>query len=386
MAIIQTPTAAGIGLVVDESLIVTSGGTIAVTTGNAVGLQGSNNVVINGDVIATGNTAVISFSPTAVASPDIEVGPSGYVVSSDNDAFNIGLTGNLDFSNFGTISGFDALDVNNGDAVVTADIFNAGMMFAEDEAIELALGNGRADIFNTGSLIGEENGIDIETGGSTQRTFIHNEGLIQGQLGAVTSSGTAHNVTIVNTGEMVGFVFFGDGDDTYMGRYGHIDSAVSGGNGNDVLRGGEEANELDGGADNDRLQGYGGDDTLRGDSGFDTLSGNAGNDFLDGGGRNDQLNGGKGDDTMTGGGGSDTFIIRRVGNGDDEVTDFQNGLDRVDISALGVQNFNALKNSFNALSQTTDGVLVDLEAAGGSGSILLKGVTVADMDASDFIF
>ena len=96
--------------------------------------------------------------------------------------------------------------------------------------------------------------------------------------------------------------------------------------------------------------------------------------------------GGKGDDTMSGGGSSDTFVIRRVGNGDDEVTDFQNGTDVVDISALGVQNFNALNNTFNALSETTDGVLIDLAAAGGSGSILLQGMTLADMDASDFIF
>jgi hypothetical protein len=89
---------------------------------------------------------------------------------------------------------------------------------------------------------------------------------------------------------------------------------------------------------------------------------------------------------MTGGGGGDVFVIRRVGNGDDEVTDFQNGADVVDISALGVQNFNALNNVFGALSQDTDSVIIDLEAAGGSGSIRLMGMTLADMDASDFIF
>ena len=185
----------------------------------------------------------------------------------------------------------------------------------------------------------------------------------------------------------------GDGDDSLTGDSendqlvgGNGDDTLAGGDDNDGLRGGAGFDSMDGGVGNDMLRGGHDDDTQLGDAGFDTLYGNGGHDLMDGGGRNDMLAGGKGDDTMTGGGGADLFIIRRVGNGDDEVTDFQNGSDRVDISALGVQNFNALNNQFNALSQTTDGVLVDLAAAGGSGSILLGGMTLADMDASDFIF
>ena len=73
---------------------------------------------------------------------------------------------------------------------------------------------------------------------------------------------------------------------------------------------------------------------------------------------------------MTGGGGGDTFVIRRVGNGDDEVTDFQNGSDVVDLSVLGIQNFNELNNTLAALSQDQDSVIIDLEAAGGSAETL----------------
>jgi hypothetical protein len=51
-----------------------------------------------------------------------------------------------------------------------------------------------------------------------------------------------------------------------------------------------------------------------------------------------------------------------------------------------VQNFNQLNNVFGALTQDSDAVVVDLAAAGGSGSVRLVGVTLADMDASDFIF
>ena len=104
------------------------------------------------------------------------------------------------------------------------------------------------------------------------------------------------------------------------------------------------------------------------------------------GGRSDMLVGGQGDDVMVGGGSTDTFVFNKRKNGDDTVTDFANGSDKLDISALGVKNFNQLANTFDALSQQETGVLIDLSAANGSGSVFLTGVVVADLDASDFIF
>lgn len=105
-----------------------------------------------------------------------------------------------------------------------------------------------------------------------------------------------------------------------------VDDAT-GGRGGDRLVGNWLANRLDGGPGDDRLSGGGGDDRLIGGEGRDTLIG---------GGGHDTLYGGPGDDRMTGGAGRDTFIFTQPGFGNDVVTDFQLGVDRLDIADLGV--------------------------------------------------
>ncbi|MGL4320358.1 MAG: calcium-binding protein [Paracoccaceae bacterium] len=77
-----------------------------------------------------------------------------------------------------------------------------------------------------------------------------------------------------------------------------------------------------GGAGADALNAGGGNDTINGGLGADILHGSTGADRLIGGGGNDQLLGGVG---------SDVFIF--AGNyGDDRVSDFQNGFDRLDLT------------------------------------------------------
>lgn len=298
-------------------------------------------------------------------------------------------TGKFEFHNEGSISGSTGETVyTSADAANNLDheFINHGTITSSaDDAVYLILGDASTlYATNTGTISGVNAALEMN---SDTNVFLVNSGLLSASAEngeAVYLQGGEDRVT--NTGEMVGGVWLGGGNDWMDTRQGTVTGTIFGEAGNDTIAGSVNADSIDGGADNDRLRGMEGDDTLLGNSGFDTLYGNAGDDVLDGGGRSDKLYGGKGDDTMSGGGSSDTFVIRRVGNGDDEVTDFQNGTDVVDISALGVQNFNALNNTFNALSETTDGVLIDLAAAGGSGSILLQGMTLADMDASDFIF
>ena len=77
-----------------------------------------------------------------------------------------------------------------------------------------------------------------------------------------------------------------------------------------------------------------GGDALTGDARADLLLGGAGDDVLVGGGGDDILSGGAGDDRMTGGAGADVFVVR-PGGGADEVMDFEVGVDRLDLSALG---------------------------------------------------
>lgn len=90
-----------------------------------------------------------------------------------------------------------------------------------------------------------------------------------------------------------------------------------GGSGNDTLTGNDAANRLEGGAGNDTLTGNGGDDTLIG---------------------------GAGRDVMTGGAGADLFVFladsdSAAGLDRDVVTDFTQGADRIDVSAVNASTF-----------------------------------------------
>ena len=84
-------------------------------------------------------------------------------------------------------------------------------------------------------------------------------------------------------------------------------------------------------------------------------------------------------DTLTGGAGADTFVFGRD-HGDDVITDFISGEDRIDLSAFAVR-------SLSDLTITTDesGLTIDLTAQGG-GTIRLDGVVLDDLEDSDFIF
>lgn len=66
----------------------------------------------------------------------------------------------------------------------------------------------------------------------------------------------------------------------------------------------------------------------------DRLIGSAGADVINAGGGADFLHDGAGSDTLTGGAGEDIFIFSRDGAAD-HITDFQDGIDRIDISAWG---------------------------------------------------
>ena len=395
-------------LIGDELGFIGRDGALVVNGGAAVTASETSDLIVLGALVSSGSgDAAYSFSGITTT---VLIGPDGYAASTLASAISASVSQRAFINNSGVIdSGFRGVQVFASETGANITVQNSGEIRSGVTGVSyfgvyVSHGDGSADIVNTGLISAAASAVRIANNATGAVEFI-NDGTVISYGGNLSfNNPSAAQDRVVNRGTMEGDVGLGAGADFYDGRLGVLTGSVNGGGGNDtvlgsavadfalgqegddVLRGFAGHDSLDGGLDNDRVEGGLGDDTLIGDAGFDTLYGNGGDDLLNGGGRTDQIVGGKGDDTMTGGGGGDIFVIRRVGNGDDEVTDFQNNADVVDISAFGVQNFNALKNSFNALSQTTDGVLVDLEAAGGSGSILLKGVTVADMDASDFIF
>ena len=196
------------------------------------------------------------------------------------------------------------------------------------------------------------------------------------------------------------------GDDRLIGGAGQ--DVLDGGIGNDVLKGGLGADMLIGGEDDDRLYGEAGADQAFGGAGSDRLYGQSGNDSLQGGDEGDALFGGAGndvvlgdagddrlsggrgadtivggigDDLMFGGRGADVFVLN-LSNGDDDVMDFVQGRDRLDL-----QDFDCSLAQAQAALYLIDGTLVlDLADLGGSGSVQLYGQTnLSAFAADDFI-
>ena len=174
----------------------------------------------------------------------------------------------------------------------------------------------------------------------------------------------------------------GDGTDDLDGgagrdflRGGRGDDTLRGGDGNDYLNGGSGADTLFGGDGADVLDGRTGGDRLMGEDGRDQLFGWRGDDVLNGGADDDVLQGGWGSDSLTGGTGADRFVFTAL-DGADRITDFERGVDVIDLTALGT-SFSALE-----LSTTAGVALIEI----GDLAIRLEGVTATSLDAGDFMF
>lgn len=110
-------------------------------------------------------------------------------------------------------------------------------------------------------------------------------------------------------------------------------------------------------------------DLLVGNEVDNVLTGLAGNDVLRGGGGDDTLIGGAGADTLTGGAGADLFVATHAFS-TDVITDFESGVDQIDLSA-----FDFTFVGENAFSNTAG----ELRFADGQLQGDLNGDGVADL-------
>lgn len=207
------------------------------------------------------------------------------------------------------------------------------------------------------------------------------------------------------------------GDDRLFGYDG--DDVLDGGDGNNLLWGGEGADQLIGGAGTDRamynlategvsvsletggtagealgdtfdgvenLSGSAFDDTLEGDAGANFLVGYAGNDTLLGGAGNDRLYGYAGDDVLDGGlgndlllgsAGADMFQFSDAAFGKDAISGFEDGVDMLDFTALGLDFGDFAKSQVGANTVLT--LLSD-----PAQTVTLYGVDESLIDAADF--
>lgn len=241
----------------------------------------------------------------------------------------------------------------------------------------------------------------------------------------VTIQGTTLADVITPTQTVAGQPLPGDGNDRIRGDLG--DDYLDGGNGNDTMGaddgndtivGGAGADFLDGGAGTDlvtyassaanvafdmltanwsgargdatgdqffyieRVDGTAFDDVmiasndgvaLSGLGGNDVLQGRVGADSLFGGSGDDTLTGGAGSDSLTGGAGADRFVFA-TGDGADTIGDFAVGLDKLDLTGLGV-------TSLSQLTQSSAGG--NLVLTKGADSITLMGIGQGQLTDGD---
>ncbi|WP_421983740.1 BspA family leucine-rich repeat surface protein [Roseibium sp.] len=97
----------------------------------------------------------------------------------------------------------------------------------------------------------------------------------------------------------------------------------------------------------------------------------------------DWIVGGAGNDVMTGGNGADTYVFRDYGGdegdfGHDTITDFNPNADVLRFEHTGFTSFSDL-----LLTESSQGVLITIDA---DNSILLEGLTIAELSADNFQF
>ena len=118
-------------------------------------------------------------------------------------------------------------------------------------------------------------------------------------------------------------------------------------------------------------------DTLTGDVNANVLMGGGSGDTLNGEGGNDTLIGGAGNDDLNGGAGDDIFKFAS-GHGNDDIEDFSQGEDKIDVSAF--------RNIASMEDLTIEGGnTIVLTGHSGGGEIELEGFTGTLTD-DDFIF
>ena len=316
----------------------------------------------------------------------------------------------FEFVNHGTLSANNAAIESRGytDTIINSGEINGNLRLGEWESNQAAFSD---SVTNTGSIFGS-----IFLGFGDDQV-LGQTGFIEGTIKAgngddLIKSGTGDDMIIGGAGadEMWG----GAGVDTasYEGSADGVRVSLNAGRGwfgqaqgdalheienligsdrQDTLIGNSAANMLEGGNADDILSAFGGDDTLFGGNGEDNIVGGNGNDYISGDRHRDRLTGGDGEDIFA--------FLNILDSGPanterDNITDFTQGQDLIDLTALGDLFFGGTAFSGAA------GEIIYYHVAGGTRTVVeidTDGDSVADfgillsnaahtMTAADFLF
>ena len=217
-------------------------------------------------------------------------------------------------------------------------------------------------------------GNDTVMGGAGNDTLLgdaDNDALLGGLDNDKLYGGIGHDYLNGQSGN--DSVFGGTGNDRLIGNGGNDylnaqlgNDTVIGGAGRDVLLGSSGADLLYGNADKDFLYGQAGNDVAIGGTGNDVLHGGNGNDLLVG-----QL----GLDTLVGGAGRDWFKLARL-QGRDWIHDFENGLDRIQLSG-GL--------TFSGIRLRQSGSHVSIFDTAGYQVAIVANTSLSELSSADFV-
>jgi Ca2+-binding RTX toxin-like protein len=340
---------------------------------------------------------------------------------------NDGLSGN---------AGNDSLDGGEGNDWLSggndSDIIAGGQ---GDDILSGGMGN---DVFVYRTGDGQDTISDLAAGEAINiygYTSAQSVTQVGGNVVVLFASGnqiTVENSTVATVDAALHFMDAGGGgsitgtagNDTLNGTA--ENDTISGLGGNDVLNGGAGSDTMDGGVGNDTMNGGPGDDlfyvdnardrvtelsgqgtdevrtsvtytlasnvenasaqgataiNLTGNSGANVLTGNAAANTLNGNGGNDTLIGGLGNDVLTGGLGSDVFKFTDVTSGNDRITDFRSGQDKIDLHAFGI--------SAAQVSAVVSGrnLILNIDADhNGATDFTITLTNITHLNSSDYIF
>jgi Ca2+-binding RTX toxin-like protein len=279
-----------------------------------------------------GTTGTVNLLASTLSIADNLFRSAGHRVNSLNDNFRELGTGVVEGPFKAGAYTYNAVMATENFGLSGGKIFVSGVAINDLDGDNFYdIGEARGDISVSVSTLDVLDGTDITEAaggyGIGVRAGSHVVTFSGGDLAApvgvtVTAASANVKVDLAGAGEILSSVTaaLGSGakDITLLGA-----SAINGtGNAdNNVLTGNRAANVLSGGDGNDTLIGGGGLDTLVGGTGIDTLIGGAGWDKLTGGADSDQFK-------------FDAFAHIGLGFTRDVVTDFQLGIDKIDLSVI----------------------------------------------------